>query len=61
MYFGAGKLYLDASSPHVYTVYGRKMSSPLAQLNLVSLGTKGNNKEGQELFLAIVLVCKIVL
>ena len=39
----------------LYTVYGRKISSRLAQLNLVSLGTKGNYKEGQELFLAIAL------
>ena len=31
----------------------------LAQLSLVSLGTKGNYKKGQELFLAIVLVCKL--
>ena len=44
---------------YVYTVYGRKISLRLVQLNLASLGTKENYKEGQELFLAIVLVCKL--
>ena len=53
------KLYLDAKSPCVYTVYGRKISLRLVQLNLVSLGTKGNYKEGKEIFLAIVLLCKL--
>ena len=45
-------LYLDAKSPCVYTVYGRKISLRLVQLNLMSLGTK-------EIFLAIVLLCKL--
>ena len=31
----------------------------LVQLNLVSLGTKGKYKEGKEIFLAIVLLCKL--
>ena len=53
------KLYLDAYSPHVYTVYGIEICLRLVQLNLVSLGTKGNYKEGKELLLAIVLVCKL--
>ena len=53
------KLYLDAKSPCVYTVYGRKISLRLVQVNLVSLGTKGNYKEGKEIFLAIVLLCKL--
>ena len=30
-----------------------------AWFNLVLLGTKGNYKEGKELFLAIVLLCKL--
>ena len=52
------KLYLDAKSPCVYTVYSRKISLRLVQLNLVSLGTrKGNYKKGKETFLAIVLLC----
>ena len=51
------KLYLDAKSPRVYTVYGRKISLRLVQLNLVSLGTKENYKEGKEIFLVIVLLC----
>ena len=51
------KLYLDAKSPCVYTVYGRKISLRLVQLNLVSLGTKENYKEGKEIFLVIVLLC----
>ena len=51
------KICLDAKSPRVNTVYGRKISRRFAQLNLVSLGTKGNYKEGEEIFLAIVLVC----
>ena len=46
------KLYLDAKSPCVYTVYGRKISLRFVQLNLVSLGTK-------EIFLAIVVLCKL--
>ena len=46
-------------SPRVYIVYGRKISLGLVQLNLVSLGTKGNYNEGKELLLAIVLVCKL--
>ena len=33
-------------SPRVYIVYGRKISLGLVQLNLVSLGTKVNYKEG---------------
>ena len=41
----------------VYTVYGRKISLHLVQLDLVSLGTKGNYKKGKEIFLAIVLLC----
>ena len=51
------KLYLDAKSPCVYTVYGRKISLRLVQLNLVSLGIKGNYKKGKEIFFAIVLLC----
>ena len=51
--------YLDAYSPHVYTVCGIKIRLRLVQLNLVSLGTKENYKEGKELLLAIVLVCKL--
>ena len=31
----------------------------MVQLNLVLLGTKGNYKEGKELFLAVVLPCKL--
>ena len=50
------KLYLDAKSP---CVYGRKISLRLVQLNLGSLGAKGNYKEGMDLFLAIVLLCKL--
>ena len=46
---------LYAKSPCVYTVYGRKISLRLVQLNLVSLGRKENYKEGKEIFLAIVL------
>ena len=46
------KNYLDTKSPYVYTVYGRKIRLRLVQLNLVSLGTK-------EIFLAIVLLCKL--
>ena len=55
------KLYLDVKSPCVcvYTVCGRKISLSLVQVNLVSLGTKGNYKEGKEIFLAIVLLCKL--
>ena len=53
------KICLDAKSPRVNTVYGGNISLRLAQLNLVSLGTKGNYKEGEEIFLAIVLVCKL--
>ena len=53
------KLCLDAKSSCVYTVYGRKISLRLVQLNLVSLGTKGNYNEGKEVFLANVLVCKL--
>ena len=53
-----GKTIFRCLSPRD-TVYGRKKSSRLAQLNLVSLGTKGNYNEGQELFLPIVLVCKL--
>ena len=45
LHFVSGKLYLDAKSPRVYTVYGRKISLRLVQLNLVSLGTKGNYKK----------------
>ena len=41
-------------SPRVYIVYGRKISLGLVQLNLVSLGTKVNYKEGLEIFLAVV-------
>ena len=48
---------LYAKSPCVYTVYGRKISLRLVQLNLVSLGTKENYKEGKEIFLVIVLLC----
>ena len=48
------KLCLDGKSPRLYTVYGRKISLRLFQLNLVSLGTKENYKEGKEVFLAIV-------
>ena len=40
------KLYLDAKPS---CVYGRKISLRLVQLNLVSLGTKGNYKEGMEI------------
>ena len=44
----------------VYTVFmAKKMGLRLVQLNLVSLGTKGNYNEGKELFLAIVLLCKL--
>ena len=50
------KLYLDAKPS---CVYGRKISLRLVQLNLVSLGRKGNYKEGMEIFLAIVLLCKL--
>ena len=52
------KLYLDAKSPCVcvYTVCGKKISLRLVQVNLVSLGPKGNYKEGKEIFLAIVLL-----
>ena len=53
------KLCLDAKSPRVYSVYGRKISLRLVQLNLASLGTKGNYNEGKEVYLAIVLVCKL--
>ena len=53
------KLFLDAKSPLLYSVYGRKLSLRLVQLNLVSLGTKGNYNEGKEVYLAIVLVCKL--
>ena len=53
------KLCLDAKSPRVYSVYGRKISLRLVQLNLVSLGKKGNYNEGKEVYLAIVLVCKL--
>ena len=53
------KLCLDAKSPLLYSVYGRKLSLRLVQLNLVSLGTKGNYNEGKEVYLAIVLVCKL--
>ena len=43
----------------VYTVYRRKISLRLVQLNPVSLGTNVNYKEGKEIFLAIVLRCKL--
>ena len=36
-----------------------RLSLRLVQLNLVSLGTKGNYKEGKEIFLAIVVLCKL--
>ena len=50
LYLLLEKLYLDAKSPCVYTVYGRKISLRLVQLNLGSLGTKGNYKEGPATF-----------
>ena len=53
------KLCLDAKSPCVYSVYGRKIGLRLVQLNLASLGTKGNYNEGKDVFLAIALVCKL--
>ena len=53
------KLYLEAKSACVYTIYDRKISLRLIQLNLVSLSTKGNYKEGKEMSLAIVLLCKL--
>ena len=53
------KLYLDAYSPHVYTVYGIEICLRLVQLNLVSLSTKENYKESKELLLAFVLECKL--
>ena len=37
----------------------RKISLRLVQLNLGSLGTKENYKEGKEIFLAVVLLCKL--
>ena len=56
---GGGCVEICGNEQVSHTVYGRKISSRLAQLNLASLGTKGNYKEGQELFLAIVLACKL--
>ena len=44
----------------VFTLFmTEKKSLRLVQHNLVSLGTKGNYKEGKEIFLAIDLVCKL--
>ena len=42
----------------MFTLFmAEKIRLRLVQLNLVSLGTKGNYEEGREIFLAIVLLC----
>ena len=43
----------------MFTLFMAKIRLRLVQLNLVPLGTKGNYKEGKEIFLAIVLLCKL--
>ena len=59
MYFVAGKTIFRCLIPScLHCLWQKlKLSSRLAQLNLVSLGTKGNYKKGKELFLARLSWC----